>query len=71
MFAAITQSFALSLISTIGRGDLVFIALVGGDDLLHQMMTGNILFGEVDEAYAVYPPENAKSLLQSRSLSGR
>ena len=59
------EQFACHLLSEIPRGDLILIALVGGDNLLHQMVSGNILFGKVDEAVAVLALENPKSFLQS------
>ena len=63
LIAKRSGGLALCFVREIARGNLIFITFVGGDDLLHQMMTRDVFFGEVDEADAVYALENTKSFL--------
>ena len=45
---------------------LIVVALVGGDDLLHEVVARNVLFREGDETNAVHALQDARRFLSTR-----
>ena len=46
----------------------MIVALVGGDDLLHEMMARDVLFGKRDEADALHARKMRGGFFQSRGF---